>query len=63
VSPSRTADAAKKNGNIARVGSVGPQVPEMTKRIAHSYAGTSMSLKRTGAITVRVDRSGILRGS
>ena len=31
-----------RNGNIARVGSVGPHVPEMTKCMAHSLSGLSM---------------------
>src|SRR5260370_42045615 len=41
VSPSWTADAAKMNGNIARDGSVGPQVSERAKCIAPSYAEIS----------------------
>src|SRR5207247_7434638 len=38
VSLACTAEAEKINGNIARVGSVGPQVPEMTNCMFASYA-------------------------
>jgi hypothetical protein len=47
-SPACTAEAAKRNGSMARVGSVRPQVPEMTKCMMGTFVCSGPAVESLG---------------